>query len=147
MARSYEQIMGQMHEELKQMSGLPAYERAAWEDQAIDAARAETVQEETLMPIYHFNLGDTNTGQLGLCARVKAKTKEAAVVKLQAALYEAYADDTVDLRIDDDEIEYCHVYLNPKAITVADIDEEEETEAEQLGHRLAGRPQCPPMPR
>lgn len=46
MARTFEQIMLQMREEMWHMR-LPPSEIAAWEDQAIDAALAEANQKRT----------------------------------------------------------------------------------------------------
>jgi RecJ-like exonuclease len=50
MGRTYEQIMQQIHDEAKHMCLSPA-EMAAWEEQAIDAARAEAEQPPVLQQI------------------------------------------------------------------------------------------------
>jgi hypothetical protein len=78
---------------------------------------------------FHFDLGNSTVGAIGVCARVQAETKEQAVERLQAYL-EVCA--TVELKPryrhdpDSEHIEYCNVYCNGDAVTVDDIDEEEE---------------------
>ena len=75
------------------------------------------------MPKYHFDIGDTGSKPLGMCAWVKAESKQAAVIILKDAIWGAYGEGLIDLKIGDDEVEYCHVYLDPDNITVEDIDE------------------------
>ena len=70
---------------------------------------------------YHFSLGNSSEGPVGFCARITASSKEAAVAKLQMALFDAL--DHPVCGEDADDIEYIQVYFNSDAITVDDIDE------------------------
>lgn len=70
------------------------------------------------MNSYHFDVGNSSTGPIGLCARVKAETKAEALAILKEALpelQEVIVDD-----VEDDRIEYINVYINSDAITEAD---------------------------
>jgi len=75
------------------------------------------------MPKYHFSLGDSNEGAVGMCGIVRAKSKEEAVEILREAL-----PTQVDIPICEEEhrIEYFNLYINPKSIHVSDIDDEED---------------------
>lgn len=77
---------------------------------------------------YHFSLGDSTTGPIGLCARVTADSPEVALAGLREALGDEH---TIRLSAEDTAagVEYIEVYFNHKAITVADIDEDEEPPA------------------
>ena len=70
---------------------------------------------------FHFDVGNSSTGPIGLCARVVATTKQAALQKARDALPEFVEIPTPD----HPDIEYIHVYLNGNAITVEDIDDRE----------------------
>jgi hypothetical protein len=76
------------------------------------------------MKSYHFDLGNSNEGPIGMCARVLAKDKTEAVQKLHAALGE-YAE----ISSASGAIEYIHVYFNAEAIDESDIDDWEDEEA------------------
>lgn len=73
------------------------------------------------MKSYHFDVGNSNVGHIGLSARVIAKSKAEALEKLKAALPEMFG-----VTRDEDDVVYIHVYLNPDAFTVKDIDEFDE---------------------
>jgi hypothetical protein len=74
------------------------------------------------MPSYHFSLGDSSEGPIGFCARIKAKSKKAAVARLQSMLVDSFK---VPTHSDDspEGDEYIEAYVNTDAITVRDIDE------------------------
>ena len=79
-------------------------------------------QEKSELTSFHFDVGNSSTGPIGLCARVKARTREEALEVLKAELPEelrAHSDNP------EEGIEYINVYINDGAITVADIDDEE----------------------
>lgn len=78
---------------------------------------------------YHIDVGNSTEGHIGLCARVKAHSKQEAIDKLKDALVEELQIAN-DLNGDDD-IEYVNVYLNPEAFKVKDIDDEEDVEEEK----------------
>lgn len=74
---------------------------------------------------FHFSLGDSSEGAIGMCARVRARSRREAVSLLKRALstgesgeYSLLADDDRDR-----QVEYCNAYVNPDAISVKDIDE------------------------
>jgi hypothetical protein len=72
---------------------------------------------------YHFDLGNSNNGSLGMCLRVKAHSNEEAVEKANA-----YLDGLKEQELDtDDDIEYCNVYLSGN-LTADDIDDYEEVD-------------------
>ena len=85
------------------------------------------------MPTYHFDVGDSTAGPIGFCASVRAKSKEKALELLKEILPESV--DASDPFADVDqrgEVEYVRVYLNADALTVADIDSEEDIQDEVL---------------
>lgn len=85
------------------------------------------------MTSYHFDVGNSNDGPIGFCARVLADSREEAVERLRLALdnmqdnYKNFDDCTDDKSESPGEgIEYVKVYFNADAITAANIDDEEE---------------------
>ncbi len=94
------------------------------------------------MKSYHFDLGNSNTGCVGLCARVLAESEEQAVANLKAiaphlSSAKLDADGTIVLRAEGledklealgDCIEYIHVYLSLENVRVEDISEAEDVE-------------------
>lgn len=83
--------------------------------------------DELPLKSFHFDCGNSNTGPVGFCARVKARTKEEALEKLKAALPEEVALRTVCNDEGMKGIEYLNVYFNDVNIHVGDIDDEEDT--------------------
>ncbi len=72
---------------------------------------------------FHFSAGDSTTGAIGLCGRVRAETEQEAVAKLRSALETSVgAFDEVPLRVEDADIEYLNVYINPANISASDIE-------------------------
>lgn len=71
------------------------------------------------MNSYHFDLGNSNTGPIGFCARITAETPEEALRILRDALPDELSADTSGGA----HVEYINVYFNPDAVTVADIDD------------------------
>lgn len=74
---------------------------------------------------YHFDVGNSSDGPLGLCARVLADSPEEALALLKAALPEEVEVDT-----DESRVEYINVYINDDYITVKDVGDEEDGEDE-----------------
>ena len=74
---------------------------------------------------YHFDIGNSNEGPIGMCARVLAKTEEEAVEILRDAIGE-YAE----IRTGRSDIEYIHVYFNGEAIDENHIDFYDEDEVD-----------------
>lgn len=78
---------------------------------------------------YHFDLGNSNTGPLGLCAMVTARTPEAALQALRLAL-----STTNEVAIPFRSgcgVEYVRVYITPDNIGLTDIDDEEDVGEEE----------------
>ena len=76
-----------------------------------------------------FSFGNSTDGPIGMCVRVWAKTKAEAVAKLRACLPEELP---VKSHIDSTSVEYANVYLNPEAITEADIDSVEDEDGKEV---------------
>jgi hypothetical protein len=69
-------------------------------------------------------MGDSGKGPVGMCARVKADSKEEALVNLRAALLQL--DETIPLDVCGHDVQYINVYLNPEALTINDIYDTED---------------------
>jgi hypothetical protein len=70
----------------------------------------------TLME-YHFDVGNSNEGPLGLCAVVQATSQEEALAILRDSLPEI-----IEVRCADRRVVYLHVYTNELHIGIGDID-------------------------
>lgn len=70
------------------------------------------------MKNYHFDLGNSSVGPIGLCARIKAQDKPSAAERLRELLPE-HIPVHVELRPG----ESIDIYLNPDAVGVDDITE------------------------
>lgn len=75
------------------------------------------------MPKYHFSIGNSSEGAIGLSARVTGSSREDALATLLDSLQEAH-----DISPDDPFVDYINVYINHEAITVEDINEVEGDE-------------------
>jgi hypothetical protein len=79
---------------------------------------------------FHFDLGNSNDGQVGACARVRASSKKEALEILLSHLGDEGEVEVIDEFTsdgdDDKGIEYFNVYLNYDLITTKDIDEVNE---------------------
>lgn len=75
---------------------------------------------------YHFSVGNSSEGPIGLCARVIADTPEDALAALCEALPEELLEVQNVRRCQRGQIEYINVYINELAITVDDITPESE---------------------
>jgi hypothetical protein len=81
---------------------------------------------------YLMDLGNSNTGPIGMVLRVKAMSKREAIELGRSALDLAAGDCgqiavpvPVELR---DTVDYVNIYVNPANITEADVDDETEEE-------------------
>lgn len=77
------------------------------------------------MKSYHFNVGDSDKGPLGFCARVSAKTKKRALSILQQRLRNLTSQCSGDIRAVDikSDPEYIVAYINLDHLTIKQIDE------------------------
>lgn len=79
--------------------------------------------EPSALMSFHFDMGDSTRGPVGVCARVVARSRERALEILKASLPE-----TIEISIetdhkllkDDERVEYINVYMNGAAITTKD---------------------------
>lgn len=78
---------------------------------------------------YHFDLGNSNDGPIGMCARIVATSKEEALSKLRDRLDAMCAYEGVDIGIVREHFDdYAQVYISPDNITIDDIDDYEDYE-------------------
>lgn len=74
---------------------------------------------------YHFSMGDSTDGPIGLAARITGSTKERAVKRLQRILNDITGRD-FEIKLDHEELasdEYISVYITSKNIALDYIDE------------------------
>lgn len=87
------------------------------------------------MPSYHFDLGNSSNGPIGMCARVTGESPEEALQLLQAVLPEEVKVPLVasGLRTlsDTAKIEYVRIYISPDNIKLSHIDDEESDDDEE----------------
>jgi hypothetical protein len=80
---------------------------------------------------YLFSCGNSSSGTVGFCARVRATSKKEAVKILHEAMPECESAAPYD---HEDAIEYIHFYTNTEAVKESDIEEWEwvdDTEDEE----------------
>ena len=77
---------------------------------------------------WHVNIGNSNSGTIGLCARVHASSKKEALKIIRKLLPEEI--DITRQFSHWGDLEYCCVYFNPARITLADIGDPEPIEKE-----------------
>jgi hypothetical protein len=77
---------------------------------------------------FHFDLGDSVKGPVGYCARVVAETPEDALERLRGWIDALNAEIETELGDDVRAEEYLTLYLNPGAVAVTDIDEEDDAD-------------------
>ncbi len=77
---------------------------------------------------YHFSFGDSNEGSLGMCAVVRAGSREEAVQILAHELAEMEDEYAVLPQDEDRDVQYIRIYTNHRNISVRDIDDEEDVE-------------------
>ena len=75
------------------------------------------------MRSYHFDLGNSTSGPIGYCARVRADSREQAVELLREALPQDVEIEPSAIELPG--VEYINAYINDQYPTVHDIDEEE----------------------
>ena len=87
---------------------------------------------------FHFDVGDSTKGPIGLCARVWAKDEAEAVEILKAATPGEVELKTFCTEEQKPRVEYLNVYINPNAFSVKDIDDVSEEEGDDGEHEAAG---------
>lgn len=78
------------------------------------------------MKSWHVDVGNSASGPVGFCARIRADTAEKALEVLRRVMPE-----TVELKTfceDTHQIEYLNVYFNPSAVTVREVADPEEVQ-------------------
>jgi hypothetical protein len=94
---------------------------------------ATTEREATLLPVYTFSLGNSDSGPCGLSIDVHGTTSADALQRLDASL-----DDLtlIDVTNDDGAVSYAAAYINTSHVTtndIEDVDDCERDECEQCG--------------
>lgn len=81
---------------------------------------------------FHFDVGNSDTGPIGLCARIQARTRSGAAAKLRRCLpREIAVRGASEEDADNEAVEYIRVYLNPDIIgKVRNIDDSELPDGE-----------------
>lgn len=69
---------------------------------------------------FHFDMGNTNSGQIGMCASIEADSKEQAVERLRRIINDEAPEERVSLF--ESERQYVQIYINPRNIKIEDID-------------------------
>ena len=82
---------------------------------------------------YHFDMGDSNSDVIGLCARVDAESEEQALSRLQDFLAACEEFKLKRHVCAQPHIEYVNVYIAAENITVKHIDEVDDGEEEESG--------------
>ena len=87
---------------------------------------------------YHFDMGNSNKGPIGMCARVRASSKAQALELLQAALPQEVNVDAETAEPGEAGIEYIEIYITADNIQTRHVDdiepvddEDDEIEAEE----------------
>lgn len=77
---------------------------------------------------YHFSGGNSTTGPVGFCARVRAHSKKEACEILASAMPEEEYQTGIAVNDDEGRIEYFNFYLNSGAVKPRMIDEVEDVQ-------------------
>lgn len=77
---------------------------------------------ENKLKLFHFSVGNSSIGPIGMCSAIRANTEKEAVERLHELLpqFIPVANDSIE------DGEYINIYLNPEAIQVDHIDDFEE---------------------
>ncbi|MGO9271587.1 MAG: hypothetical protein ACLQOO_15215 [Terriglobia bacterium] len=77
------------------------------------------------MNSYHFSVGNSTEGPVGFCARVSAKSKAEALVKLRRALeHGTGVVGELPIQFTEPGIEYINVYISPQHVRLQDVDDD-----------------------
>jgi hypothetical protein len=79
------------------------------------------------MQTYHFDIGDSTRGPIGMCARIRARSKKDALARLRRAIRDAVGPfNQISIGPRGSTSEYINVYLAPDNLSSSDIDSVEE---------------------
>jgi formylmethanofuran dehydrogenase subunit E len=83
------------------------------------------------MKSHHFSLGSSTRGPVSYCARITASSEAEAIQRRQQIIRARSAcenEGEFEVRTGEDgrHVEYLAIYLNPKVITTADIDDSDD---------------------
>lgn len=79
------------------------------------------------MQIYHFDVGNSSTGRIGLCACINAASRQEALDRLKKLLEDNTGPDG-EVEVLNSGPEYITFYINPDAFKLRDIDFNEPLE-------------------
>jgi hypothetical protein len=90
------------------------------------------------MNSYHFDLGNSTDGPIGMCARITAKDEVTALNILRNCLEDNLQyGDVIEIKLSHGQreagVEYVCVYISPDNINVTDINESETEEVDDAG--------------
>jgi len=79
------------------------------------------------MHTYHFDIGDSTLGPIGMCAQIRARCKKDALARLRRAIRDATGPlKEISVGRRGSVSEYVNVYIEPDNLTSSDIDFVEE---------------------
>ena len=79
------------------------------------------------MQTYHFDVGDSTRGPIGMCARIRARSRKDALARLRRAIRDAVGPlKEISIGPRGPTSEYINVYLEPDNLSSSDIDSVEE---------------------
>jgi hypothetical protein len=79
------------------------------------------------MHTYHFDIGNSTLGPIGMCAQIRARSKKDALARLRRAIRDATGPlKEIPLGHRGSVSEYINVYFEPDNLTSSDIDCVEE---------------------
>jgi hypothetical protein len=75
------------------------------------------------MHTYHFDIGDSTLGPIGMCAQICARSKMDALARLRSAIRDATGPlKEISISHRGSVSEYINVYFEPDNLTFTDID-------------------------
>jgi hypothetical protein len=75
------------------------------------------------MRAYHFDIGDSTRGPIGMSARIRARSRKDALAKLRRAITDATGPlKQIAVGRQGSHAEYINVYFEPDNLTTSDID-------------------------
>jgi len=79
------------------------------------------------MHTYHFDIGDSTLGPIGMCAQICARSNKDALARLRRAIRDAAGPlKEISIGHRGSVSEYINVYFEPDNLTSSDIDSVEE---------------------
>ena len=91
-----------------------------------DLSRFTIESIDSILPIqsYHFDVGNSNTGPVGYCGRINARSESHALAILRESLPVDLTIDPTTLNDEDSggSVDYLSAYFNADAVTLKNLD-------------------------